>query len=212
MGMGLVDGLGLGLLTPPLTASDEGAILVLPPSPPLCTASVEIWSLTSWVPVAVCLPEVGHPGWLGLLLTESSFGVSVWSLVFSSSLGPSWSPRLSWTVTAGLLAPSRSSLSYRTAMNRVTTLFLSLHPLLYFPSMLQFTDPTTLYPLPTPSALSSFITCNGQSLTPLIPFPPSYTKSKSFPVALILFPLSRTHDLDLRPYHSHTLALSSPPS
>ena len=95
MGMGLVDGLGLGLLTPPLTATDEGAILVLLPSPPLCTASVEVWSLTLEVPVAVCLPGVGHPGWLGLLLTECSSGASVWHLVPSSSLGPSWSPRLS---------------------------------------------------------------------------------------------------------------------
>ena len=95
MGMGLVDGLGLGLLTPPLTATDEGAILVLLPSPPLCTASVEVWSLTLEVPVAVCLPGVGDPGWLVPLLTECPTVGRVWALVISSSLGPSWSSHLS---------------------------------------------------------------------------------------------------------------------
>ena len=95
MGMGLVDGLGLGLQTPPLRPTDEGVILVLLTSPHLCTASVEVWSPTSGVPVAMCLPGVGGPGWLGLLLIESLTGASVRCLVPSSSLGPSWSPRLS---------------------------------------------------------------------------------------------------------------------
>ena len=89
MGMGLVDGLGLGLLTPPLTSTDEGVILMLLTSPPLCTASVEVRSLTSGVPAAVCLLGVGGPGWLVLLLTECSFGASVWRLVPSLRLGPS---------------------------------------------------------------------------------------------------------------------------
>ena len=95
MGMGLVDGLGLGLQTPPLTTTDEGVILMLLTSPPLCTASVEVWSPTLGVPVALCLPGVGGPGWLVLLLTECSTAGGVWSLVPSSSLGPFWSPCLS---------------------------------------------------------------------------------------------------------------------
>ena len=95
MGMGLVDGLGLGLQTPPLTTTDEDVILMLLTSPPLCTASVEVWSPTLGVPVALCLPGVGGPGWLVLLLIECSTAGGVWSLVPSSNLGPSWSPCLS---------------------------------------------------------------------------------------------------------------------
>ena len=95
MGMGLVDGLGLGLQTPPLTPTDEGVILMLLTSPPLCTASVEVWSTTLGVPVALCLPGVGGSGWLVLLLIECSTAGGVWSLVPSSSLGPFWSPCLS---------------------------------------------------------------------------------------------------------------------
>ena len=59
MGMGLVDGLGLGLLTPPLRPTDEGVLL---PSPPLCTASVKVWSPTSEVPVAVHVPGEAPDG------------------------------------------------------------------------------------------------------------------------------------------------------
>ena len=95
MGMGLVDGLGLGLQTPPLTPTDEGVILMLLTSPPLCTASVEVRSPTLGVPVALCLPGVGGPGWLVLLLIECSTAGGVWSLVPSSNLGPFWSPCLS---------------------------------------------------------------------------------------------------------------------
>ena len=94
MGMGLVDGLGLGLQTPPLTPTNEGVILMLLTSPPLCTESVEVWSPTLGVPMALCLPGVGGPGWLVLLLIECSTAGGVWSLVPSPSLGPFWSPCL----------------------------------------------------------------------------------------------------------------------